>query len=85
MDKKSKKILIIGDSFACVWPNEVTGWPTQLAQQYDVTNLAQAGVSEYKILKQLLNFEKENPWWQHDFNCVIVSHTSPSGRSDHRK
>lgn len=78
MAKKSKKILIIGDSFACEWPNGLTGWPAQLAQQHDVTNLAQAGVGEYKILRQLLNFTKENPWWQHDYDCVIVCHTSPS-------
>ena len=75
MDKKSKKILIIGDSFACVWPNSSTGWPSQLAQQYDVTNLAQAGVSEYKILQQLINFTKDAAWWQHEIDCVIVSHT----------
>ena len=58
MAKKSKKILIIGDSFACVWPNGLTGWPTQLAQQYDVTNLSQAGVGEYQKLRQMLNFTK---------------------------
>lgn len=78
MAKESKKILIIGDSFACEWPNGLTGWPAQLAQKHNVTNLAQAGVGEYKILRQLLNFTKENTLWQQEYDCVIVGHTSPS-------
>lgn len=68
----SKKILIVGDSFSTVWPDGNTGWVNLLARDYDVTNLSEAGVGEYKILKQL---ESTNT---SDFDFVIVSHTSPS-------
>jgi hypothetical protein len=70
-----KKILIFGDSFAADWSrkySEYKGWPTMLAEKFDVTNIAQAGVSEYKIYKQLLSVKNLN-----DFDYVIVSHTSP--------
>ena len=50
------KLLLAGDSFAAEWPGENV-WPKLLAKQHDVTNVAQAGVSEYKILKQLHNAE----------------------------
>ena len=66
------KILIAGDSFAARWPEEIFGWVNYLERQYDVTNLAQAGVGEYKILKQLKSINLN------DFDLVIVSHTSPS-------
>jgi len=66
------KILIAGDSFAAKWPNCNTGWVNLLEHDFDVTNVAQAGVGEYKILKQL---ESVNP---NLFDVVIVSHTSPS-------
>jgi hypothetical protein len=66
------KILIAGDSFAAVWPDSQMGWPTLLANKYDVVNLAQAGIGEYKILKQIESQEINN------FDLVIVSHTSPS-------
>jgi hypothetical protein len=66
------KILIAGDSFATVWPDSQLGWPTLLAKKYDVVNLAQAGIGEYKILKQIESQEINN------FDLVIVSHTSPS-------
>jgi hypothetical protein len=68
-------ILIIGDSFAADWSikyNDYPGWPNLLDSKYNVINLAQAGVGEYKIYKQLLsikNLEK--------IDIVIVSHTSP--------
>ena len=65
------KLLLAGDSFAAEWPGE-NGWPKLLAKQHDVTNVAQAGVSEYKILKQLHNAELK------DYDAIIVSHTSPS-------
>jgi hypothetical protein len=71
-----KKILICGDSFAVDYSkfsNDLSGWSTLLANDdYAVTNLAQAGVSEYKILKQLesTNLKK--------FDAVIVCHTSPN-------
>jgi hypothetical protein len=66
------KILIAGDSFATVWPDSQLGWPTLLAKKYNVVNLAQAGIGEYKILKQIESQEIK------DFDLVIVSHTSPS-------
>lgn len=68
------RILIIGDSFAADWSvkyNEYKGWPNLLAEQYSVVNLAQAGVSEYKIYKQLVDVNLDK------FDLVIVSHTSP--------
>jgi hypothetical protein len=68
------KILIVGDSFAADWsvkyPN-VFGWPNLLAEKYTVTNLAQAGVSEYKIYKQLTSVNLDL------FDLIIVTHTSP--------
>ena len=68
------KILLVGDSFAADWttkyPNQ-KGWPNHLAERYAVTNLAQAGCSEYRILHQL----KSTDLTQYD--TIIVSHTSP--------
>jgi hypothetical protein len=65
-------ILIAGDSFASDWslkyPDRI-GWPNILASHYIVTNTAQAGVSEYKILKQLELVDLSQ------FDTVIVSHT----------
>ena len=69
------KILIIGDSFAADWSVKYTdypGWPELLAHEHDVTNLAQAGISEYRILQQL-----ESVADLAQFDLVIVSHTSP--------
>jgi hypothetical protein len=65
-----KRILIAGDSFAADWPGN--GWPKMLSRHFDVTNLAQAGVGEYKILKQIQSIDCNL------FDAVIVSHTSPS-------
>lgn len=63
------RILVAGDSFAAEWPGN-NGWVKLLAKSYDVTNVAQAGCSEYKILKQIQNSKIE------EFDLVIVSHTS---------
>jgi hypothetical protein len=69
-----KKILICGDSFAADWtikyPGE--GWPNLLAKEYDVTNLAQAGCSEYRIHKQLSSVDLNL------FDYILVFHTSPN-------
>jgi len=62
-------ILICGDSFSVPVAN---GWANQLTHQYSVTNLSQAGISEYKILKQLQSIAVAN------YDCIIVSHTSVS-------
>jgi hypothetical protein len=69
------KILILGDSFAADWSvkyKSYSGWPTLLTKKHDVTNIAQAGVSEYKIYKQLLAVKNLET-----FDWVIISHTSP--------
>lgn len=68
----TKKILIVGDSFSTVWPDSNAGWVNLLANDYDVTNLSEAGIGEYKILKQLESVNTSN------YDFVIVSHTSPS-------
>jgi hypothetical protein len=67
-------VLICGDSFSADWSVKYTdypGWPNLLAQSHNITNLAQAGVSEYKIWKQLSGANLSG------FDCVIISHTSP--------
>jgi len=68
-----KKLLIAGDSFAADWTKKyenICGWVNMLESDYDVTNIAQAGVSEYKIYKQLEKIDITK------FDHVIVSHTS---------
>ena len=67
------KILIAGDSFAADWSvkYDVQGWPNLLAKQFTVTNVAQAGCGEYKILQQL---QHQN---LNEYDTIIVSHTSP--------
>ena len=67
-------VLIVGDSFAADWSAkhcDLFGWPNLLAKHHTVTNLAQAGVSEYKIYKQLISVDLSQ------FDLVIVAHTSP--------
>lgn len=65
-------ILIAGDSFAAKWPFTRHSWVDLLAHKHKVTNLAQAGCGEYKILKQIESIDLEK------FDLIIVSHTSPS-------
>ncbi len=68
-------VLIVGDSFAADWTVKYTdkkGWPNLLAENFLVENVAQAGVSEYKIYKQIMAISNIDAY---DF--VIVSHTSP--------
>lgn len=68
-------ILIVGDSFASDYSQyfdiEYPGWPNLLAQKYKVTNLAQAGVGQYKVLKQLESVDFKS------FDKIIVSVSSP--------
>jgi hypothetical protein len=69
------KILIVGDSFAADWTKKHLdnhGWPNLLSKDFKVINLAQAGISEYKIYKQVTSVDLL------DFKFVIVSHTSPT-------
>jgi hypothetical protein len=69
------KILIAGDSFAAdytvKYPDQ-HGWPNLLSKDYDVTNIAQAGVTEYKVLQQInsVNLKK--------YDSIIISHASPN-------
>lgn len=67
------RVLICGDSFAADWTVKYVGcgWPNMLAKKYQVTNLAQAGCSEYKILKQLESTDFNQ------YDRIIVSHTNP--------
>jgi len=67
------KLLICGDSFASDWTVKYPGcgWPNMLAEQYQVTNLAQAGCGEYKIHQQLQSVNLK------DYDYIVVSHTSP--------
>ena len=68
-------LLICGDSFAADWqvkyPKE-KGWPNLLADKYNVTNIAQAAVSEYKILQQVKSANLAK------FDTIIISHASPN-------
>lgn len=69
------KLLICGDSFAADWTIKYPtqkGWPNLLANKYTVTNIAQAAVSEYKILKQIQRIDLQK------FDTIIVSHASPN-------
>jgi hypothetical protein len=72
MVKDPLKILIAGDSFAAIWPAGDHGWPMLLNQNFNIVNVAQAGVSEYKILQQIKNHYNDL------YDLVIISHTSPS-------
>jgi hypothetical protein len=69
------KILIFGDSFAADWTvkyPEQKGWPNLLAEKFQVKNIAQAGVSEYKIYQQIMSVSDID-----SYDFFIVSHTSP--------
>jgi len=65
-------ILLCGDSYSTEQNLGTTSWIDRLRADYDITNVSQAGVSEYKILKQV-----EDHLYSNDFDLVIVCHTSP--------
>lgn len=67
-----KKLLIAGDSFAADWTVKYKGegWVNMLSNDYDVTNVAQAGASEYKIYKQLKKIDVSK------YDIILISHTS---------
>jgi|TARA_R110000822_G_scaffold94767_1_gene217156 hypothetical protein len=65
------KLLIAGDSFAAKYSGEFPGWSDLIEDQYLVDNIAQCGVGEYKILKQIESVNLKN------YDVVIISHTSP--------
>jgi hypothetical protein len=66
-----KKLLICGDSFSSTQLSGNTGWPVLLRNMYDVTNISQPGVGEYKILQQLKSQNLQL------YDLIIISHTSP--------
>jgi len=68
-----ERLLICGDSFSADWTVKYSepGWPNLLAQDYAVTNLSQAGCSEYRIHQQLQSVDLTQ------FDHIIVAHTSP--------
>lgn len=68
---KKQRVLISGDSFAAPIDN-CYSWTNLLGDYFEVTNIAQAGVSEYKILKQLQRVDVSH------FDIIIVVHTSPN-------
>ena len=67
-----KTLLIAGDSFSSDWTKKYDGigWVNMLDFDYKVTNISQAGVSEYKIYQQLNSVDLTK------FDNIIVSHTS---------
>ena len=68
------KVLLLGDSWAAAWSskfNEYPGWPNLLSEKFDITNIAQAGVSQYSIVKQLNSVNPD------DFDRIVISITSP--------
>ena len=72
-----KFIALLGDSFAAEYNADTPGWVGILAEQHSVNNVAEAGVGEYKILRQLRDIQSTNPNWKSLYECVIVTHTSP--------
>ena len=68
------KVLLVGDSFAADWavqdPTHV-GWPNLLANRVSLVNLAQAGVSQYRILQQIQRVCLD------DYDRIIICNTSP--------
>lgn len=66
------KILIAGDSFAADWKIKYRGegWVNMLSNDYEIINVAQAGVSEYKIYQQLIGLKTSK------YDKIIISHTS---------
>lgn len=67
-------VLICGDSFSADWsvkyPN-AQGWPNLLSKDVNVTNLSNAGSSEYRIWKNLQTQDLKK------YDAIIISHTSP--------
>jgi hypothetical protein len=64
-------MLIAGDSFAYPGMSANLGWPSLLAEKYNVTNISSPGIGEFKILQALKSQDLSQ------FDIVLVSHTSP--------
>ena len=68
------RLLIAGDSFAADWTvayPDRCGWVNLITADFEVTNIAQAGSSEYRIWKTLATVDVGN------FDRILISHTSP--------
>jgi len=70
----SINILLIGDSFVAEFDaHNNKSWNRLFDDKiYNITNIAQRGCSEYKILKQLQSVNIE------DYDKIIIGHTSPN-------
>lgn len=69
MEKRS--ILIVGDSFGTPTQSDFPTWYGLLSKTYNVTNLSQSGVGQYKIHQQLLSADLDS------FDWVFIIATSP--------
>jgi hypothetical protein len=67
-----KKLLIVGDSFSSEQISDQYGWPVLLKKDFEITNLSNPGIGEYKILQKLQTAELET------FDLILISHTSPN-------
>ena len=65
------KLLLAGDSFIAKTPGDYPGWSDLLKKDHNVDNVAQPGIGEYKILKQLQNCTLDL------YDTIIIGHTSP--------
>jgi len=69
------RVLIVGDSFGADWTKKYKehglGWTNIIADKFNITNLAQAGCGEYKILLQIKSIDLS------EFDIIVVNHTSP--------
>jgi len=67
-----KRLLICGDSFSADWTKKYQGigWVNMLEKDFEITNISQAGVSEYKIYLQLKSQDLSQ------FDNILISHTS---------
>jgi hypothetical protein len=65
------KLLICGDSYGYNH-RLLDSWVTKISELGEVTNLSQCGVSEYKILHQLLSVDLDK------FEKILILHTSPN-------
>lgn len=71
---RPKRLLIVGDSFSAQWDSSLTypAWYEILEDYFIVTNIAQAGVGEFKILQQLKSINLD------EFDFIVGNHTSHS-------
>jgi len=66
------KVLMIGDSFGVPKKEDpFPSWISMLSQTYDITNLSECGISEYRIFKKLSSAHLNR------FDSFIIIHTSP--------